>query len=193
MRRLLEESTGEKTGSVYDDRVMPRGPEGIVVKTHRLDSYRYSSAIHVIRNPFDAIESYYAWRRDIAGENVSWEKHIEEATAYWKKHALHWRNCRIPVYHLHFESLKTDVSGNLRSVCEWLGYDIPASQLKHAVQASRLDKARKKSSLGKKFYRNGKSGKGVDNFSPRQVRFVQAELSDLLKDYGYESMQRSRQ
>ncbi|MEA5596130.1 hypothetical protein [Rivularia sp. UHCC 0363] len=69
-RFLIEESTGVKTGSIYDDRVMTRGLEGIVIKTttHQLDSSRYTKAIHIIRNPFDAIESYYSWK--IKGINL---------------------------------------------------------------------------------------------------------------------------
>ena len=53
---------------MYDDRIMPRPRTGIVIKTHELDRDRYARAIHLVRDPHDAIESYYHWRREIGGE-----------------------------------------------------------------------------------------------------------------------------
>lgn len=55
VRFLLENATGQPCGSLYRDRVMPRGEDGIAIKTHELDSSRYARAIHLVRNPFDAI------------------------------------------------------------------------------------------------------------------------------------------
>lgn len=69
LRFMIEEATGKQSGSLYNDKVLPRGGEGIVIKTHELDSYRYTHAIHLVRNPFCAIESHFyyikrcCWKR----------------------------------------------------------------------------------------------------------------------------------
>ena len=59
--RLFDGTTVTKknSGSIYRDRVMPRGDDGVVIKTHALDAHRYTRAVHIVRNPFDAIASYY--------------------------------------------------------------------------------------------------------------------------------------
>jgi hypothetical protein len=91
LRYLIELATGATSGSVYDDRILPRGREGIVIKTHQCNRSEFDRAIHLVRNPFDAIESYFHWKRDVQGDKaVDWEEHVRAAILEWREHTLHW-------------------------------------------------------------------------------------------------------
>src|SRR5687768_1117494 len=55
-RFLLESATGELTGNTSQHaRILPRGNDGLVIKTHQRDSHRYTHGIHLVRNPFDVL------------------------------------------------------------------------------------------------------------------------------------------
>lgn len=56
---MIEDATGRQSGSVYEGRIMPRGDEGVVIKSDRLDAIKYSGAVHILRHPLDAITSYF--------------------------------------------------------------------------------------------------------------------------------------
>jgi len=190
VRFLIEEATGELSGSVYNDRIMPRSREGVVIKTHELDSYRYTHAIHLLRNPFDAIESYFYWKRDVGGnDRITWNEHVEQSVLEWRAHTQHWLQVRYPTYRLRYEDLHGDTIGQLRSLLSWLCYDLPSERLMAAVEEANLDKMRKKGSkLGRRFFRRGQVGKGIERFTEEQRRFVIDHLQDLLEVCGYEEL-----
>src|SRR5687768_14503745 len=50
LRFFLEAATGELTGNASDgeQRVLQRAKDGVAIKTHRRDSYRYTHAIHLV-------------------------------------------------------------------------------------------------------------------------------------------------
>jgi len=97
VRFLLEKAVGELCGSIYKDRIMPRGGEGIAIKTHALDSDKYDRAILVVRNPFDVIESYFFWKRDVAGKKAEWDENMRTTAAEWREHTKHWLAAACPV------------------------------------------------------------------------------------------------
>ena len=37
---------------------MEDNPADVAIKTHALDSYRYTHAIHLVRSPFDVLDSF---------------------------------------------------------------------------------------------------------------------------------------
>ena len=186
VRSLIEDATGQLTGSVYKDQVMSRGREGIVIKTHELDSYLYTHAIHLLRNPFDSIESYYFWKRDIGGFNDSWEEHVRTATIKWYSHTLHWNQAKCQVFRLHFEDLRKDTFHSLQSMLIWLGFKLSNEQLQRVIDSSNLRSLRKKNpNVGVKFFRHGFIGEGIGSFNNEQIEFVIEQLGTLLIDVGY--------
>ena len=104
LRALVEEATGESTGSIYQDRVIPRSSEGVVIKTHALDAYRYTRALHIIRNPFDSIESYFRWKQEIDKREVDWSEHVQTSIKDWKQHTKYWKSVNIPVLLVRYEN-----------------------------------------------------------------------------------------
>ncbi len=188
VRYMIEEVTGLQSGSIYDDRVLPRGRNGIIIKTHALDSFNYDSAVHIVRNPYDAISSYYHWREDIAGEaGLDWDKHALEAAAAWEAHCLHWLKAPYPVCRIRYEDLVSDATNVLVTVIEWLGQTASRERIQEVVRQATIENMRKLTPLGKRFFR-GASSSGRQAYSPQVLTSLCERLHDLLLMFGYQPL-----
>lgn len=188
LRFLIENATGARSGSVYTDRILPRKGDGIVIKTHELDSAQYTRAVHIVRHPLDAIESYYHWRRDVAKESkVDWPAHVRDATERWRLHTEHWLACRCPAYRLRYEDLHAAPENELRKLLQWLGFtDVSDNQINVAVAGSSIEKMRQLDpKLGPIFFRRGRVGEAGGAFLPDQQEYITKLLRPYLDQFGY--------
>jgi hypothetical protein len=191
VRHLLEAATGEECGSIYDDRIMPRTGVGVVVKTHGLDSHLFTHALHLVRNPLDAIESYYQWTRDRKGESAApeWEEFVADNVSYWCIHTRHWLGSPGRVLTVRYEDLVGDTPGTLEKICRWLGYDLPRARIDEAVEASHIDRMRGINPVhGKKFFRRGVVGASRECYSPELTERIEKKAGPLLRRLGYGSL-----
>jgi hypothetical protein len=186
VRFLLEKAVGELCGSIYKDRIMPRGGEGIAIKTHALDSDKYDRAILVVRNPLDVIESYFFWKRDVAGKKAEWDENMRVTTAEWRAHTKHWLAAACPVHRVRYEDLKSRPAEELAAILRWLGYEVAPKQIEAAVAAGQIENMRElNQELGEKFFRRGEVGKSYASFNAEQLAFVRTELGELIELFGY--------
>ena len=187
VRLLLEKAVGQLCGSIYKDRIMPRTGDGLAIKTHALDSKNYDRAIHILRNPFDVIESYYHWKLNVAEQkNVDWNEHVRSTAGQWREHTEHWLNVRYSTHRARYEDLKTRTADELAKMVTWLGYEAKPEQITLAVEEGQIDKMREShGDLGKKFFRRGEVGKSLNSFTPEQLAFVNTELRVYLDQFGY--------
>ncbi len=190
LRFMIEQSTGQLSGSIYPDKLLARGAEGIVIKTHNLDSDRYTAAIHLLRNPIDVIESHYYWQQEIGGKtSLTWGDHIIQTTEQWRAHTIHWLDTKCPVLRVRYEDLHQNTAGQLQVVLKWLGFDLPEEKIMQAVEAAQLEKMRViDEEVGQKFFRRGTVGEGVSSFMPEQIQYVLSELDTLMVECGYETL-----
>lgn len=187
VRYVIEEATGLKSGSIYNDRIMPRTGEGIVIKTHKLDSFCYTDAIHVIRNPFDAIESYFYWKTDFTEDNkLNWAEHVYQAVNYWKSHTEHWMHSKCKKYVVRYEDLLINPRTYFNDLLSWLGYDPDPEILSTVIKASNISAMRKLNpKIGEKFFRQGLIGQGMEKYSKKQKKFIINNLRKYLDYYNY--------
>ncbi|HEY0552555.1 MAG TPA: sulfotransferase domain-containing protein [Verrucomicrobiae bacterium] len=186
VRFLLEKAVGELCGSIYKDRIMPRGAEGIAIKTHALDSAEYDRAIYIVRNPLDVIESYFFWKKDVARKEVNWADNVRVATAEWRDHAKHWLAAKCPVHRVRYEDLKARPAQELTGILHWLGYETAPEQINTAVAAGNIENMRElNQELGDKFFRRGEVGKSSSSFSPEELAYVRCELREWIETFGY--------
>lgn len=189
LRYLIELATGETSGSVYDDRILPRGREGVVIKTHLCNRNEFDRAIHIVRNPFDAIESYFHWKRDVQGDQaVQWEQHVRDAAKEWHAHTLHWSTgdgC--PVHSLRYEDLRAAPQRELKALLHWLACAVTDEACARAVEQAKLERMRKlHPTLGEQFFRKGAVGEGRRAFDDAMVRVVTETIGDQLARFGYD-------
>ncbi len=186
VRFLLEKSAGELCGSIYKDRIMPRGAEGIAIKTHALDSDKYDRAIHIVRNPFDVIESYFFWKRDVAGKKIEWDENVRTTIAEWRDHTKHWLAAPCPVHRVRYEDLKAQPSKELGAILRWLGHEVAPAQIEAAVAEGQIENMREMNQeLGEKFFRRGEVGKSYSSFTPEQLALIGRELRQWIEQFGY--------
>lgn len=182
VRFLLEAVTGERCGSIYADRIMPRNAHGLVIKTHALDSADYSRAIHLVRNPFDAIESHFHWKREIAGDQTTrWEEHVEQGVEAWRRHTEHWLEAPGDSHRLRYEHLHAAPANTLLRLLTWLGRSASEAAVDAAVAAGSLvDMRSLHPTLGARFFRRGQVGASYAAFTDRQKRAAVDRLEPLL-------------
>lgn len=193
LRNLIEKATGDRAGSIYRDKFDPRGRTGVVIKTHLRDSANYHRGIHLVRNPFDAIDSYFHYRRQIAGQaNLTREKHIPYAANEWRRHTEHWLNARCDVHLLRYEALRADPVARLAELLDWLGRPADRAMVEQAVEACQMEKLRKQNTNDRgqdagKFFRKGQVGKGIDAFTDEQVEQIRRCIGPVMAQLGYEA------
>lgn len=190
VRILIEEATGLASGSLYQeqDGILERSSEGVVIKTHSLDSYRYTHAVHLVRNPFDAIESFYSFKKDFWGSTLSWDEHVRIEVAAWRRHFEHWQAVTIPTYRIRYEDVRAAPEKQLQDLLGWIGQDVPEDQVIKAVQGATLARLREsRGARGQDFFRRGSSGEGKVRFSQEQRHLVTVQLAHYMSMLGYEA------
>ena len=186
LRVVIEDYTGEASGSIYRDRVLPRSGEGIVVKTHNVDRASYAAALHIVRDPFDAIASYFAWRRDIAGQGPGWSGHVEKAASRWSAHCRHWTSAPYEVCLLRYEDMVSEPEQEFTRAFEYLGVAVQRSRLGEVIDRCRIDSLRERfPEVGERFFRRGTPGAGRADFTGEQAEVVSAECRPWMERFGY--------
>jgi hypothetical protein len=194
-RFLLEHATGEQTGNVSrrEARVLPRGSEGIVIKTHRRDSHRYTHAIHLIRNPFDAIDSFFDWKASLGwswkyGE-LSWDDFVVLMVPRWCEHTRHWMAASSDTYRVRYEDCVHDPFGQFKPLLEWLGTPVSDDRLKAAIEETSFNRLKQQqtaeSAVGASFFRRGQAAKGMERFTREQRELVQRVAGREMGACGY--------
>lgn len=191
LRHLLETATGQQTGTIYS-REAKAGliDQGVVVKTHMRDSYRYTRCIHLVRNPFDCIESLFFWSRDCSGRpGNDWNEFVRKQIVRWTGHSRHWLGVRYDVIRIRYEDLHADPVAGLGKVLEWLGRPIDRAAVVAAVEACGIEKLRQRSDGEKSpFYRRGEIGRSFGSFTREQREHILACAGDLIQVFGYETI-----
>jgi hypothetical protein len=188
MRYMIEVATGQESGSVYKDRILPRNGDGVVIKTHMLNWQDYDQAIHMIRNPFDAIESYWHWWRDVYGaKDTDWDGHVQDCLLgydSWRFHTKVWsEDARIPRLLIRYEDVHEYPREALGAVLAWLGLE---GDVDKAVEAATLKKMRTLGDAGPKFFRRGTVGEGRKAFAFRQRNLVYKTCQPYMRWFGYD-------
>lgn len=181
VRYLIERLSGRASGSIYRDRVLPRGPEGIVVKTHALDAARYGRAILLVRDPFDAVLSFHRWTVTVAGRPIPWAAFAPHALQDWLAHTRHWLAASQPRLVLRYERLRRDPAEGCRQIASFLGLAVDEPGLRAALAAATPERMRELSPLGERFFGAARTGEGAAAFSPAEQRIFLAAAEPLLE------------
>ena len=194
LRWMVEQATGVLTGSVYGEK--DRARTGIMVHTHKLTAPLYARAVYMLRNPFDAIESYYHYRCDVLNYVIPWEQHVEREPYEWRAHIDHWMDtANIGDLHLvSYEDLHADTIGTLDDVIHYLGVQVCRRPLDEVVADATIEKMRRArggswtTHSGKEahIFRRGKIGMGRAAFTDSQQAYVVDVCGDMMAILGYE-------
>lgn len=192
LSKLVEELSGRRAGSIYRDVVFSRPACGIVVKTHKLDGQRYNRFVHLLRNPFDCIPSWYDYRLHYFPTKAGdWESHVALQSRKWREHTEFWMKLDKPHTVIRYEDLVARPAVELMAIADFLGLPVTEEKVAQAVEACRIDKLRQVSaSRGEdaaNFFRKGEIGLGRARFSDAQISQVEAEVGEMMKRFGYES------
>lgn len=188
LRCLIEQMTGQLAGSIYNDRVMPRLDSGIVIKTHEMNGDDYQRAIHLLRNPFDAIHSFYRFQTNIAKESIDWEEHLIKRGQQWVEHTRYWLAYEKDYYLIRYENLRKNTLYELSELHQWLlGCELDEATVYQAMGACSLNNMRRQSDseIGCLFFGEGQVNKSIDHYNAQQIELLKNVLGDCLEYAGY--------
>ena len=190
LTKLLEALSSRQVGSIYRDQIFPRPATGIVIKTHKFDSHRYNRFVHLVRNPPDCISSHYDFMHYYFPDKAQeWNAHLETACYEWKRHTKYWMQVGKPHITVHYEDLMDDPIQELRRLARFLPLDVDDSEIGRAIEVCKIDKLRAASfNRGEDaagFFRKAGSGHGISRCSADEIETLEAELGELMGQFGY--------
>jgi hypothetical protein len=197
LSKLLESLSGQQVGSIYRDYVFPRPATGIVIKTHKNDGQRFNRAVHLIRNPLDAISSHHEYMHHYFPLRAQdWKTHVETQKCEWKKHTEYWMRQAMPRITVRYEDLTTEPVQELRKLAQFLHLEVDDSEIENAIEACKIDRLRAESSKRGEdaagFFRKGESGHGIARYSADEIEALDAELGELMGEFGYKIPSRTQ-
>lgn len=194
MRHLIFEATGlrsgyirnPETGEVHHAGAIPQieDTDSPLIKTHDKDADNYSAAIHIVRNPWNAIASYLDYCHTFAVPIQRREWFIDREAEGWAEHAEYWRMAHqsgaIEAYHpVRYEDLLFDAPGELWKVIKFLGLESTEDKIIAAVEKCTLPAMQAKGTSD--FYKLGFARNFADTLTRDEInriaQTVEAELS----------------
>ncbi|GJN94068.1 hypothetical protein Rhopal_007132-T1 [Rhodotorula paludigena] len=157
LRSLVERATGYQTSSIYCDRNLAKTFHGecnkalrYFVKSHfpalpRFVSSRddrwtefyknYDQVVHVVRNPLDAVASWYHLRATKTDDGLNHEAKAElpgdrfgdlqreeilDLARRWRRHSVYWEQAPVLTHTLRYEDLKAQPVPNMMALVSFL-------------------------------------------------------------------------
>ena len=126
-------------------------PRLIMTHSHWLPDIK--KAVYVLRNGRDSFISSYHYHVTRNGKEISldeyWNLYLQNVYGnMWHQHVESWlrhgrKNLGENLKVVYFEDLKSDINGELLSICEFLGIEYTARTLQRAIEYASLEHARK--------------------------------------------------
>lgn len=202
MRYLIEEATQIATGSVYQDmdrpvhleKIFPWGgystdhgykgncrypkPQDIVIiKTHfpfytlgKVDAPEYPSAlkVRIVRHPVDSVSSLLLLQHGSMPSPIP-RQELKELVDKWREFQEYW-DTQKNVVTIRYEDLLDAPYETLEKVLKVLGLKAQKNDIERAIRKNPP---------------RGGVLKHASRFRPRDLKFIQNELKDIMDEYGY--------
>lgn len=171
---------------------------------HATCDLKLPKVVYVIRDPRDALLSYWHYQRFLKADYQSSladffcsEKHWP---CDWDTHVTSWL---LPQTHpdllvLRYEDLHADGADALRKVLQHSGLEVEDSKITAAVEASRFDRMRaaeekhgvhgKAANAEERFVRKGQIGSWQEEMSPTELRILEDRYGDVMRALGYKTV-----
>jgi len=116
-----------------------------IIKTHEKYDKKYENSIYVIRNPKDALVSYYHFIKDGYGRDIknfsNFLRNENFGIKAWCEHINSWiGNADVVVK---YEDLKTDPERQTRKIIDFLKIDMDSERIQKAVELSSFNRMKR--------------------------------------------------
>ncbi|XP_067682132.1 sulfotransferase 1A1-like [Haliotis asinina] len=154
--------------------------------------------VHVIRNPKDAIVSYFVFlkKMGINDYHGKWENYVRAATegrfeyGSWFDHLKGWEEVKkttdIPFLTLFYEDFKEDTFREAKKLCEFLGVSRSDDYIREVCENCDFDSMKKIKATaeitGKAAYRKGEVGDWKNWFTVAQNEWFDQYYAEQMKD-----------
>lgn len=168
--------------------VMRKLPRPRILKSHSAFDCQFRKVVLLVRDPRDAVISYYHYhrRRGKIDESCSLDEYIPmcvrgEVDSYgaWGENVGSWLGARLGTedfYVATYESLKADTKGELGAICEFLALPTDDQTLQNAVFWSSPEKMNP---------RKATPGEWRDVLSVDSVQLIEQHWGRVMESLGY--------
>lgn len=173
-----------------------------VIKSHGTYT-EYPKVIYLVRDGRDVYVSYYFYRLNRLGENISFYDFLKRQDHYpclWKNHVESWlfrQNNRSKILLVKYEDILLDCRQVLNRIINFIGLQVTEEQIIGAIAGSKFDNMRKlEKQRGRPykeeekgpdiFMRQGQQGNWHDFFGIEERRIFKFREGNTLIKLGYE-------
>lgn len=163
-----------------------------IIKTHNSFEEGYQSFIFLVRNPIDALCSFFHYNFGInkLNDDVSIDSFVIQEADGWIKHT----NSFLQAYQstdsiiMTYESLHKNPVQTLYKILEFLKYKAETHVIQKAIENHSFSKHKGKWKLkqagdkGGAFFRKGKVGSGIDELDAKTVAYIQNRCFDVYQN-----------
>lgn len=185
---------------VHQGQYYKRYQERMIFKTHLLPQMNYKKAIFLVRDPRDAINSFYQMQRG-RGINLTISEIVSEKKGLfstWNEHVQAWSNNQFnaDLIVIKYEDLVENTLASLEQINAFFKFGIEKDMLQKIVSNCTFAKMREKESSvfwgkgkdwqeGKFFVRKGIKGSFKEDLGPDDIKLIESTCSDLMKKFNY--------
>jgi hypothetical protein len=218
MRKLVEKCTGIFTGSdTRPDRTLGKSlfdfgmkGEGVVddtvhlVKTHYPERAGYlpfnaGRAILLVRNPYDAIDSYFnmtltnTHNKSMAEDqytrfSAAWDELLRSEIQIWQQFHRYWLKQQVPLLVVRFEDLVQDPRKEMARICCFMARKESLEKTDWGDSVMGLEEQSTANS-GPYKPRSGKIGGSFRHYTVEQRAFMQSSAEEMMRQFGYHADQ----
>lgn len=168
----------------------------MAIKTHQTDAYHYTHAVHLVRSPFDALESLYEWKKSLGWDwkygELTWEDFVNMFARKWQEHTRHWLQAPCATYRIRYEDCRRDPLTNFSSLLRWMGLGVSEDMLRKTIEETSFKNLKRaqvaKAPIAELFFRRGQVNGGLARFSSEQTRWMVDLLRPELLACGYANL-----
>lgn len=161
------------------------------IKTHGREAQRYEAAVHLIRNPKNAIASYIDYFEAFSDPVSRREEFIAVESESWVRHSEYWRmstSCTDLSFGyelVRYEDLCDSTARILKRVLnDFLGMDVAHEAIAGAAFKCQLERLQV---IGdKKFFPKGKSRDFRDSLTSREIEIIDQLTWKEAQNWGYQ-------
>lgn len=168
VRYIVEYTTHRPAVSEYYDKPgwdIATSGDPIIIKTRSIVPGRWDKCVWLMRNPYDALLSYFDWLHNFSEHRPEWDAFVDEQLPIWRDINAFWDSFQDTLL-VHYEDAMHHSEDVAAKIVEYLGIDADGGRIREAAETAKVHELAKW--FPDDYFPRGESGHGAKRFSKEQ-------------------------